>query len=373
MEMRDDTNTHSNSTSGNSKKNITGRRKFIIAAGSTGLATLAGCIGGGNGSGSGSSNSNSSVQWDLATGSQGGSSYVIGSTLSSFMQQEAQTNGVQLSAVETSGTLASYRRFDQGQYEMSGTNGGFLANSPDQGPFQDQPLNNFNKIRQMRTYFTAHSFFVTKKKSNIESFSDLEGETVLVCPSGSGLRPLAEYILDQTVGMGNIKPQYSSWDDVPTRLQSDQVTAASVFIVNNVVPTSHVQQLDSVVDWKPIQFPQSLRNAIEDYAGNTYRQINTSEWASKYTGSVDTFTSPYIYVAMSDNSNKAAYEITRITFEHAEALANRNRLLSLFPNEEDSMGFMSSDVPIHQGAYRYFKEAGIWSDYDLKKPPEAEN
>lgn len=344
------------------------RRKFIETTGITGIAALAGCMGGSN-----SGSSGYPKEWSIGTGSQGGSSYIIGSTLSSFMEEEGYTDVVQLSAVETSGTLASYRKLDQGQVKMSGTNGGFLAQSPDQGPFNEQSLKNFDKIRQIRGYFITQCFFVTKKGSGISSFSDLNGKTVLVSPSGSGLRPLSEFLLDATVGLDNIETRYSSWSDVPNQVKSGQVDAASAFIIDSVVPTSHAQQLDSTVNWKPIPFSEDLQNQVSDYPGNNYAEIDASEWASTYTGNIDTFSSPYQYVSRSDYDSEIVYEITKVTFEHGKELAKRNQLLKLFSNEENSIKPMNSDIPVHLGAYQYFKEAGIWNKYDLTKPPEAED
>lgn len=356
------------------EQNYATRRGVLHTAGTLGVLGLAGCMSNDNPGNQNSGGGNKPVEWTIGTGSEGGASYVIGSTIVSTMQQKGLTDTVDLSAVETSGTLASYRKLDAGQVQMSGTNGIFLNQSPDEGTFKENPLNNFEKVRQLRTYFTAQGFVAIKKGSGIESFSDLKGKTVYISPAGSGGRPLFEYIYDQTVGLDNIETRYDSWSAVPDMLESGQIDAGSAFLVNGKIAPGHAQQLDSRVDWRPLPFPEGLKNKLENYPAASSLEVDASSWSNTYSGSIDTTANPYIYVTRSDYSADAAYEVTRLTFESGDELANKNNILSIFSNDERSLKLLNPDVPVHEGAYEYFKEKGWMEKYDnLKKPPEVES
>lgn len=353
----------------------TKRRDLLRKAGALGVLGLAGCMSNSNNPGnSNSGGSDKPIEWTLGTGSEGGASYVIGSTIVSTMQQKGLTDTVDLSAVETSGTLASYRKLDVGRVQMSGTNGIFLNQSPNKGTFKKDPMKNFDKIRQLRTYFTAQGFVATKKGSGIKSFSDLKGKTVYISPAGSGGRPLFEYVYDQTVGLDNIEARYDSWSAMPDLLKSGQIDAGSAFLVNGNIAPGHAQQLDSRIDWLPLSFPEELKNKLENYPAASSLTVDASDWAKSYTKNIDTTANPYIYVTRSDYSTDAAYKITKLTFESGSELANKNNLLSIFGNDERSIKLLNPDVPIHEGAYKYFKEKGWMKKYDnLKKPPAVQS
>jgi TRAP transporter TAXI family solute receptor len=351
------------------------RRQLLKIAGAGGAMSFAGCIGqSGSSSKEGATEGKKTVEWDLGTGSEGGASYVIGTTFASFMKQNGLTDSVKLSPVVTSGTLASYRKLDRGQVEMSGTNGVFLVKSPDKGPFDKHPIQHFDKMRQMRGYFTAQGFTVTKKGSDIETYSDLKGKTVFVSPAGSGGRPLFELLYDTTVGLENIEPRYDSWSAMPKMLQAGQIDAGTAFIINRSIPPGHAQKLDALIDWRPLPYPKNLKKRLEEYPAVRAIQVDAGKWAESYTGKMDVSTDPYIYVSRSDYSTDAAYEITKASFEYGAELASRNNLLSLFKHDKRSIELLSSEVPVHLGTYQYFKEKGWWKKFDnLVKPPEAES
>lgn len=347
------------------------RREVLKTAGGVGAVGLAGCLdqsaGGGGGGGSST--------WRLGTSSEGSSSFRIGSTWSEYDKQEDVVESVDVDAIVTEGTSASFRRFDAGEFELSGTTTQLLADAPDSGSFADQPLENFEDIRQLRGYMGFYNFGLYNAEK-VSGWDDLEGRPVAISSAGSGTRPPVEWLVDQEIGLDNIDNRYMAFADIPSALRSGQVDAAFTWTVNKTTPQGWFQEIDATVDWEPLTFSDSTTKALqEELSYATYVELDgetVSSFTESYSEPIDTFTLTYLYVAMADQPDDVVYDLTKFMYENGETLVEEDEVMAFFPDPDSFLGQLHPDVPVHKGAYDYYTEAGIWSDYDLTAPPEAE-
>lgn len=354
------------------------RRSALKLSGSIGLAALAGCTqqaGQQNQaqSGSGSGSGSSPVRWQLGTSSEGSGSFQIGSTMSTYFKRNDLTDTFIIDPVVTAGTTATYRRLVAGKYSLGGSNTYLLEASPGSGPFSDQNLDKqaFQNIRQIRGYMAPSQWMAVKKGSGIQSWQDLTGKRVFVSSPGSGTRYVAEQIINETIGLNNIQPTYTDYADVPQMLRSNQIAGALVYNINQNIPTGFVSEMDSTVDWKPLPFPQGAKDVFNSSPYITLASSN-GEWSQSVSQPFEVVLIGYMYVTQKNTDEKAIYEFTKLTHEHGEELANQTEIMSYFPDPQYFMSTLHGNIPVHPGAYRYFTEAGIWSEYDLTPPPEEQ-
>lgn len=368
-----------------SERDNPNRRSFIKGAAVTGALGLAGCLnqkagssGGGDGSndvsgGDSGDGSGSTPTWRLGTSSEGSSSYRIGSTWATYAKQHDLLD-VEVDAIVTEGTSASYRRLDAGQYELSGTTSQLLAASPDTGPFEKTQLEDFDSIRQIRGYMGFYNFGLYNA-DEVSGWDDLKGRPIAISSSGSGTRSPVEWLVDKEIGLDNIDNRYMAFADIPAALRSGQVDAAFTWTLNETIPQGFYQEIDATVNWEPLQFSDSTIEAIENDLGySTYVNLDAetvSEFSESYQGPLDTFTLTYLYVAKKDQSPDLIYDITKYTHEHGEKLLQQDEGMGYFPDPDKFLGQLHPDVPVHKGAYEYYKEKGLWEKYDLTAPPEA--
>lgn len=353
------------------RKNLTqSRRAFLGGVSTASVLGFAGCLdqtaggNGGNGGGSGG--------WTLGTSSEGSSSFRIGSTWTQYAKQNDSLD-FDVDAVITEGTSASYRRFDRGDFPLSGTTTQLLASSPDSGPFEDEPLQNFDQIRQIRGYMGFYNFGVYNA-DKVSGWDDLEGNSIAISSSGSGTRYPVEWVVDQEIGLDNVDNRYMAFADIPAAMRSGQIDAAFTWATNKTIPQGAFQEIDATVNWEPLQLSDSTIQKIQDELSySTYAELDeeaTSAISENYSGSLDTFTLTYLYVAKAGNNDRI-YDITKFTHEQGEALLEQEDVMGYFPDPEQFMKQLHPDVPVHKGAYDYYKEAGLWEKYDLTAPPEA--
>ncbi|WP_101295621.1 TAXI family TRAP transporter solute-binding subunit [Halegenticoccus soli] len=356
-----------------------GRRAFLRAAGVAGAIGLAGCAADeslgesqGNG-GSGDGSGGGAAEWTLGTSSEGSSSFRIGSNFAEFLKREGYTDTVTLDAVVTPGTSATYRMVDNKEVEIGGTTTQLLENSPDKGSFEDEPLKNFDSIRQVRGYMSFYNFALANTEAGVESWSDLEGSAIAISSPGSATRPAAEWVVDQEIGLDSVDPRYMAFADIPSALRGGRVDAAFTWATNGTLPQGWFQEIDSTVNWAPLPLSKGTKSKLSsDVAYSSVVEIDGAKISENHDGAIDGFTLTYLWNVLAERDPKVVYEIARLSHEHGEALVEQDDVMGFFPDPDKFLGTIHPDVPVHLGAYQYYKEAGIWGDYDLTKPPEAE-
>ncbi|QZA88553.1 hypothetical protein K0C01_12355 [Salinarchaeum sp. IM2453] len=361
--------TESNTSQSNDSSSQTSRREYIqgaAAAGTIGITGLAGCLD--------VLQVDSEDEWSLGTSSEGSSSFQIGSTWTEYMDSEDLLD-TEIEPIVTEGTGASYRRLDQGEFEISGTTTQLLEDSPDEGDFEDEPLEDFDSIRQVRGYMAFYNFGVYNAEE-VSGWDDLEDRPIAISSAGSGTRSPVEWLVDQEIGMDNIDNRYMAFADIPAALRDGTVDAAFTWTVNEDDPTGWLQEIDETVDWEPLEFSDStIQSLDEDLAYSTYHELDeetVGEFSDNWSDPVDSFTLTYLYVVKEDADPDLVYDIAEMTHEHGEDLLDQNGAMDFFPDPDMFLGTLHPDVPFHQGAYEYYQNAGFWDDYDLTPPPEEQ-
>lgn len=370
------------------------RREVLRKAGVTsvvGMAGLAGCTGsnekkerdGNTTTDSGSSgtttteNNSEKTALTVATSVEGSTSFRIGSVFGQYVSSNNLADTFSWNAVVSPGATGGYRMMDNQEVELSGPSTYGLEASPNKGPFSNKALSNFDSVRQIRGFFSVQPFVIVKKGSGINKWGDLKGKTISLGSAGAGTRVPSEKMIELSFGRDNATLQYIGYSEQPSALRSGRVDAIFGY-VNNARTTSPIapgwmQELDATTNWKHIKYPQSLRKKFEKnlpYA-STFT-ISGDTFFDSYTDTITAYNLTYAWCCHSDLAPKVVKEITRISHQHGEELLNEDNAMGFFPTPKRFMGTMHPDIPVHQGAYEYYKEEGLWGDYNLTPPPESQ-
>ena len=363
------------------------RRQFLrrtAGVGATaGVFSLAGCLnqslgegGGGGGGGNGSGSGGGPTNIVLGTSSEGSSSFRVGSTFAQYVTQNDLADTFTIEAVVTEGTSATYRRVADGNLLLGGTTTQLLENSPNEGSFEDTQLPNFDTIRQIRGYMSFYNFGVANAEAGIQNWEDLQGRPIAVSSAGSGTRAPVERIIDEEIGLGNVQPRYMAFADIPSALRGGRVDAAFTWATNGTIPQGWFQEIDSTVNWAPLPLSESTQSILADELGfSSYVQIDGSAISENVSQIIDAFTLTYLWNARADMlSQEVVYELTKLSYERAEELVEQDEVMGFFPDPQEFLGTLHPDIPIHAGAYQYYQEKGLWSEYSdsLTAPPQAE-
>ncbi|MBR6568035.1 MAG: TAXI family TRAP transporter solute-binding subunit [Clostridia bacterium] len=199
---------------------------------------------------------------------------------------------------------------------------------------------------------------VATKSSGISSLADLKGKTVAVGDVGSGVYYNATQILE-AAGLDidkDINKVTASFGDSATQLKDGSIDAA---FITAGAPTTAITDLATTTDVVLVDLGDDIIDSlIEKYP--FYEKFEATADSTKYsfvTDTVNTVAIKATFVVSNKMSDDQVYQITKDLWEKqadiATAHAKGNEMV-----KENAVAAVGK-VPVHPGAEKYYKEAGI--------------
>ena len=349
------------------------RRRVLQGIGAAGIAGMAGCSGDGGDGGNGTTN------LDLGTSVEGTLAFRIGSAYQEYLRQTDEQESIGVNPIVTQGSTASYRMVSQEEVDLGWASTFDMAKSPGSAHFSDNPVKNFEDIRQTLLAQSTYAFLIAPADSEINTWSDIGSDhTISLGSAGASFRPLLDDIAKQAgVQSRNAEIRYIGFGEQPAALRDGTIDAALVYQVNGDTIPGHFQEIDASMDWKPVQFTQEtieyIKNGL-DYA--IYWEGSPNEF-KPFEGMDSKITAAGLVFALdclSSLDDQVVREFTRIPIENADKFMEIDSGCRMFTDPKFFLEQLYPGVPVHKGAYDYYVEEGLWEEYgsNLTPPPEAE-
>jgi hypothetical protein len=216
------------------------------------------------------------------------------------------------------------------------------------------------KYGNLRAVFSVHNepFQIwARKKAKVKDFAGLKGKTVNIGNPGSGQRGTME-VLMAAMGVDN-----SYFKGVTELTSSEQVKALcdgkiDAYGYSVGFPNGAMEQAATcAAKALPINLTGSEVQGLID--GAPYYAAATIP-AKTYTGQkkdVTTFGVKATVVTSADVSEDLVYQVTKAVFENFDAFRNQHPAFG--PLEKKNMISDGLSAPLHPGAIKYYKEAGL--------------
>ncbi len=284
----------------------------------------------------------------LSTGGPGGVYFPLGGAMADVLSRNMP--GVIVTAESTAASVENARLVGNGFSDMGMVLGSVAyAAHTGQAPF-DAPMD----IVALFQLYPAPQHLVVLKESGITSVNDLRGRRVSTEAPGSGAETIALAILE-TFG---IDPDR---DMTRARLSQNESADALVdrivdaIFLNFAYPGAAVEQIAQVRDIDLVSLePDMLDKIIEAHPyfvptvipAGTYRGVDRDVLALGDSN---------LIIAHRSMPDDLAYEIVKTVYENAHLLHPVHPVaLQLVPENG-----IHSPIPLHPGAERYFREAGV--------------
>jgi len=230
------------------------------------------------------------------------------------------------------------------------------------GPFEgEEPL---DSIMFLFTLYENASYFVTMEDSGINSINDLKGKTVSFWTMGSAARIWAETILDAYGILDQVEATYPGGNAQYDFLRDGSIDAAISYSSGNI-PAPSLYQADQMMDLRFLKIDEGkLKKIIEDkYTWFGITKI-TADSLKNLDEDVIALADYSCQYADSRLSEEDAYKIVKTIYESIDEIKTYHKLGSTL-SPETALDGCHSDIPVHPGAVKYYKEIGVWRD-DLK-------
>ncbi len=291
----------------------------------------------------------------IGTGGVTGVYYPLGGSICRLVNKGKKEHGVRCSVESTGGSVYNINTIKAGELDMgiSQSDAQYLAYNGT-GKFKSQGA--FKDLRSVFSVYGEAFAVVARADSGIKTFADLKGKRVNIGNLGSGSRNTME-VLMPVMGWTNksFKVAGELKSSEMSKALCDNKLDAIIFVSGQ--PNGTIKEATTTCD-----------SVIVDVSGEKIKKFMSDKPyfssmiipGGMYKGTdkdTETFGMLATFVTSSKISEKVIYTVVKSVFENFEAF---KKLHPAFHNlKKEDMVKNGLSAPLHKGAIKYYKEAGL--------------
>lgn len=291
----------------------------------------------------------------IGTGGVTGVYYPTGGAICRLVNKGRKEHGIRCSVESTGGSLYNLNTIRAGELDMGVAQSDWQYHAyHGTSKFADAGAN-----KELRAVFSVHPepfTVVARADSGIKTFADLKGKRVNIGNPGSGQRGTMEVVME---AMGWKTSDFSLVSELKSAEQSsalcDNKIDAIVFTVGH--PSGSIKEATTTCD--SVIVPVTGMAIDKLIADNDYYRSATIP-GGMYRGNandVTTFGVGATFVSSTNLSDDIMYQVVKAVFEDMDSF---KRLHPAFDNlDPKQMVKDGLSAPLHDGAKRYYREAGL--------------
>ncbi|AKO53015.1 C4-dicarboxylate ABC transporter substrate-binding protein [Marinobacter psychrophilus] len=291
----------------------------------------------------------------IGTGGVTGVYYPAGGAICRLVNMDRKDHGIRCSVKSTGGSVYNLNAIAQGELDLAVVQSDWQFHAYNgSSQFEGDGAN-----KKLRAVFSMHPepfTVVASKSSGITTFEGLKGKRVAVGDSESGQRATAETLMKE---MGWKMDKFALAAELKAADQSQALCDGNIdaFFYTVGHPSGAVKEATTSCDSVIVSVDNSAtKKLINNYP--YYRKAIIP--GGMYRGSdadVTTFGVAATFVSSTDVPDDVVYQVVRAVFENFDSF---KRLHPAFHNlNKEEMVSDALSAPLHPGAVRYYKEAGL--------------
>ena len=291
----------------------------------------------------------------IGTGGVTGVYYPTGGAICRLVNKGRKEHGIRCSVESTGGSVYNINTIREGELEFGVAQSDWQYHAYN-GTSKFEKAGKFEKLRSVFSVHPEPFTVVARADAGIKNFDDLKGKRVNIGNPGSGQRGTMEVLLE---AKGMTTDDFKLATELKGAEQSaalcDNQIDAMVYTVGH--PSGSIQEATTACDSVLVTVDGP---AVEKLvADNAFYRTATIP-GKMYRGSDEdtmTFGVGATFVTSADVSEKAVYTVVKSVMENIDAF---KKLHPAFANlDPKAMATASLSAPLHAGALKYYKEAGL--------------
>lgn len=280
------------------------------------------------------------------TASLGGNTFPQGAALCSLIEQKLP--GVRATAQATGGSAFNMVALQAGELEFGHAQSTAVKDAIVAGKGE--------KLTTVLMYNANPQHIMVNKAARVRSITDMKGKKLEMLAAGDGVEVSSRIMLDAF----GIK-----WDEVKPVYSGNRVQAASALktsAVDGIIDATGIGAswiTDIVGDGAKFDFVSLTDAQIKELTAKAHEFSRMDIPANTYKGQTEKIAAVgvyYVMVAHADLSEDLIYKITKVIFENKDYLLGRHKFFTDLEPENILSGLVA---PLHPGAAKYYKEAGV--------------
>jgi uncharacterized protein len=291
----------------------------------------------------------------IGTGGVTGVYYPVGGAICRLVNRDRAEHGIRCGVESTGGSIFNINAIRAGELELGVVQSDWQYHSY-QGTSQFEDDGPFEELRALFSLHPEPFTVVARADAGISTFEDLEGKRVNIGNPGSGQRGTMDVVME---AMGWTTDTFGQATELPPGEQAlalcDNNVDAIVYTVGH--PSGAIQEATTACDTVLVNVDNdSIRELVEE---RPYYSMATIP-GGMYRGTdedVTTFGVGATFVSSSDVDEEVIYQVVRAIFENFDQFKGLHPALEIL--EPETMVRDGISAPLHPGAERYYREAGL--------------
>lgn len=291
----------------------------------------------------------------IGTGGVTGVYYPAGGAICRLVNRGRREHGIRCSVESTGGSVYNLNALRNDELDIAVAQSDWQYNSyKGKEPFDKQ-----GPDENLRALFSLHSepfTVIARADANIEKLDDLLGKRVNIGNPGSGMRATMEVVMNR-----------KGWDRGDFALASElKASEQAQALCDNKIdvmiyaaghPNGAVQEVTTTCETRIINLDDAaIDGLVEEFPYYAYTTIP----GGMYSGNPDdikTFGVKATFVSSAKVDEDTIYRVVKSVFDNFDNFRTLHPVFStLVPEKLVTEG---NSAPLHDGAKRYFKEAGL--------------
>jgi len=297
----------------------------------------------------------------IATATPGGTYYPVGVAIGTLISMKLKaSHGIQATAINSAGSGENIAMLKKKEADLALLQSLFGHEAyAGEGMYAGKPERDFRAITML--WQNVEHFPILKeyvKTGTIVDLKNLGGKPFSIGKRGSGTEGSGRAIL-KSLGFNvdkDFKLEYLDYNQSVDAMMDKRIGAANI---PAGVPAAAITQLYAQLGEKGaivLDFTDEQLNKVRSSYPIWVRYVIKKGTYPGQTKDIRTIAQPNILVARKDLSEQTVYLITKTIFENLRFLANIHPATKELSLNEALDGL---PVPLHPGAYKYYKEKGL--------------
>jgi len=294
----------------------------------------------------------------IGTGGVTGVYYPTGQNICRLVNRDQAEHGMRCNAESTGGSVFNLNSIAAGEMDFGVAQSDWQHHAyHGTDRFAEQGAN-----PELRAVFSLHPepfTVLVRADSGIERFEDIRGHRVNIGNPGSGQRGTAERLMAE---YGWTLDDFTLASELPSREQGQALCDNRIDVILFTVghPSAAIQEPIATCNARLIPVDGPVVDAL---VAETPYYFHATIPGGMYPGQTDdvaTFGVGATLVSSTRTTDNAVYHLTRAVFENFATFRGMHPAFAVL--EPAAMVEQGLSAPIHDGALRYYREAGMVED-----------
>src|SRR5918999_3385429 len=292
----------------------------------------------------------------IGTGGVTGVYYPAGGAICRLVNAGRQEHGIRCSVESTGGSVYNINTIRQGELDFGVVQSDVQYNALEGKGQEFEGQGPFDGLRAVFALHPEPFTVVARADSGLESFDDLKGKRVNVSNPGSGSRATFDVLME---AKGWTLDDFALASELKSAEQSQALSDNNVDAIAFVVghPNGSIQEATTTVDANLIAVSGPEVDALVEENPYYAKAVIPGGMYRGNEEDVETFGVAATFVTSADVPEEVVYQLVKAVFENFEDF---KKLHPAFANlDKAEMTRTALSAPMHAGAEKYFKEAGL--------------